>query len=228
MSLNKRRYPGWQLQKLWKQSFQRAADYLTATFLTILSAAVVCAVLKWLPDVCLLWEWSPFKDPSAHKMASDSPDANPSQLHTHTHLLSVTLETQWEVPAKRAAFVPVRVRLLFSRDLQPSETARPPSLLNHSAMDMLIWPSNIRQQLQNVLSAPYCEQVLNRASHRCGDNSIPWHLTRVCAQLEDQGPKADCSYKQAEDSTLSTVIYPKKKIINSIRAVSVNALIDIN
>lgn len=66
------------------------------------------------------------------------------------------------------------------------------SLLNHGAMDMLIWPSNVRQQLPNVLSAPYCEQVLNRVPHRRGDNSIPWHLTRVCTTW---GPRAGCSDK---------------------------------
>lgn len=55
-----------------------------------------------------------------------APDANPSEQHTHMHLLSVTLETQWEVPAKRAAFVPARAPLLLYRDLRRYETARPP------------------------------------------------------------------------------------------------------
>lgn len=114
-------------------------------FSSFFSTNVFCTVLKWLPGVCLLWKKSPFKVPSTHKMASDSPmQSLLSYTHAHTHTFTVsyigTLRAQWEVAAKRAAIVPVRVRV-FSQEIYSCLNQPAPFLLNHYTMDMLIWSS---------------------------------------------------------------------------------------
>lgn len=122
---------------MWQWHFSQFSSFFSTT--------VFCTVLKWLPDVCLLWKKSPFKVPSTHKMASDSPmQSLLSYTHAHTHTFTVsytgTLRAQWEVAAKRAAIVPVRVRV-FSQEIYSCLNQPAPFLLNHHTMDMLIWSS---------------------------------------------------------------------------------------
>lgn len=74
-------------------------------------------------------------------MASDSPTQSllsytHTYIYTYTRTLPVTHWAQWEVPAKRAAIVRMRV-LVFSQEIYSCLKQPAPFFLNHDTMDML-------------------------------------------------------------------------------------------
>lgn len=126
----------------WRQ-LHFFAKLLLQLFLPSFSVRVYYTVFKQLPAVFFLVRKELCKGLSRQKwplIASYKPAELHTHIYTYTSTLSVTRWAQWEVLAKRAAIVCMRV-LVFSQEIYSCLKQPAPFLLNHYTMDMLIWSS---------------------------------------------------------------------------------------